>query len=36
MGYRTMYLETLTGMDAAQRLYEKLGWAQTAEMSISL
>jgi putative acetyltransferase len=26
LGYRTCYLETLTGMDAAQRLYEKLGF----------
>ncbi len=25
-GYRQCYLETLTGMDAAQRLYEKLGF----------
>ncbi len=25
-GYRTCYLETLTGMDAAQRLYERVGF----------
>lgn len=27
-GFRTCYLETLTGMDAAQRLYERLGFAR--------
>ena len=26
LGYRVCYLETLTGMDAAQRLYEKVGF----------
>jgi putative acetyltransferase len=28
LGYRRCYLETLTGMDAAQKLYEKHGFAQ--------
>jgi putative acetyltransferase len=26
LGYRTCYLETLTGMDAAKRLYERFGF----------
>jgi putative acetyltransferase len=26
LGYRTYYLETLTGMDAAQKLYRKVGF----------
>jgi putative acetyltransferase len=28
LGYRACYLETLTGMDAAQKLYEKHGFAR--------
>jgi putative acetyltransferase len=31
MGYQTMYLETLTGMDSAQKLYERLGFQRLAE-----
>jgi putative acetyltransferase len=30
-GYRRMYLETLTGMDKAQRLYERFGFARLDE-----
>ncbi len=30
LGYRQCYLETLTGMDAAQHLYTKYGFARTA------
>ena len=27
-GFRTCYLETLTGMDAAQKLYERMGFSR--------
>jgi putative acetyltransferase len=30
-GYQTCYLETLTGMDQAQRLYEKMGFRALSE-----
>ena len=30
LGYRKCYLETLTGMDAAQKLYERFGFARIA------
>jgi len=30
LGFRQCYLETLTGMDAAQRLYEKHGFQRIA------
>ena len=32
LGFRRCYLETLTGMDAAQRLYEKVGFQKTCAM----
>lgn len=32
LGFRRCYLETLTGMDAARRLYQKLGFAKTCAM----
>jgi len=31
LGYRRCYLETLTGMDVAQKLYEKHGFARIAQ-----
>jgi putative acetyltransferase len=32
LGFRRCYLETLTGMDAAQRLYAKVGFQKTCAM----
>ena len=32
LGFRRCYLETLTGMDAAQRLYEQLGFTKTCAL----
>ena len=32
LGFRRCYLETLTGMEAAQRLYEKVGFQKTCAM----
>ena len=32
LGFRRCYLETLTGMDAAQRLYEKVGFKKSCAM----
>lgn len=31
LGYRQCYLETLTGMDAAQKLYERFGFARIGQ-----
>lgn len=31
LGYRQCYLETLTGMDAAQKLYERSGFARISQ-----
>lgn len=32
LGFRRCYLETLTGMDAAQRLYEKVGFTKSCAL----